>query len=100
MLNGANRGELNMNRKELVLKVVEKTGKTQKEVSEFLDGFLTILEEAVDSKEPVSVVGYFSIGYKDELEKVINSPITKGKDVVIQAHIKTKIKLGSKLAKR
>ena len=92
--------EINMNRAETIKAIATKLGKTVKETGEFLDGFLTVLEEAVDSKEPVSLVGYFSIGYKDEEEKTINSPITRGKDVIIPAHTKTKIKLGNKLCKR
>ena len=68
-----------MNKGELVRRVAEKTGFTQKDAGEFLDAYLDAVTEALQNGEKVQLVGHGTYEIKVRNAGVRINPQTKEK---------------------
>ncbi|GAA2102163.1 MULTISPECIES: HU family DNA-binding protein [Brevibacterium] len=84
------------NRSELVAEVAEKSGLTQKQVSDVLDGVFESFSEAVASGEKLTVPGWLSVERTERAARKGRNPQT-GAEIEIPAGYSVKLSAGSKL---
>jgi len=88
---------MTMNKKEILTKMIEFTGSTKIEAEKNLDAFLKTIEYAVENKEKLNVIGYFSIGTITKAPRVCRNPKT-GEEIQVPEKDALKFKTGKILA--
>lgn len=84
------------NRSELVAEVAEKSGLTQKQVSDVLDGVFESFTEAVSAGEKLTIPGWLSVERTERAARKGRNPQT-GAEIEIPAGYSVKLSAGSKL---
>ena len=83
-------------KKELIVKLAERTGSTQKAAAELLGAFTVVCEEALVAGESVTLPGFLSLSVKDVPARSARNPRT-GETVEIAAHKSVAVKVGKSL---
>lgn len=84
------------NRSELVAEVAEKSGLTQKQVSDVLDGVFESFTDAVEAGEKLTIPGWLSVERTERAARKGRNPQT-GAEIEIPAGYSVKLSAGSKL---
>ena len=84
------------NRSELVAEVAEKSGLTQKQVSDVLDGVFVSFTEAVSAGDKLTIPGWLSVERTERAARKGRNPQT-GEEIQIKAGYSVKLSAGSKL---
>ena len=84
------------NRRELVAEVAEKSGLTQKQVSDVLDGVFESFTEAVSAGDKLTIPGWLSVERTERAARKGRNPQT-GAEIEIPAGYSVKLSAGSKL---
>ncbi|WP_029088524.1 HU family DNA-binding protein [Brevibacterium album] len=84
------------NRSELVAEVAEKSGLTQKQVSDVLDGVFESFTEAVAAGEKLTIPGWLAVERTERAARKGRNPQT-GAEIEIPAGYSVKLSAGSKL---
>ncbi len=84
------------NRSELVSEVAEKSGLTQKQVSDVLDGVFETFADVVSKGEKLTVPGWLSVERTERAARKGRNPQT-GAEIEIPAGYSVKLSAGSKL---
>ncbi|HJG80019.1 MAG TPA: HU family DNA-binding protein [Brevibacterium senegalense] len=84
------------NRSELVAEVAEKSGLTQKQVSDVLDGVFESFTEAVSAGDKLTIPGWLSVERTERAARKGRNPQT-GAEIEIPAGYSVKLSAGSKL---
>lgn len=84
------------NRSELVSEVADKTGLTQKQVSDVLDGVFESFADVVEKGDKLTVPGWLSVERTTRAARKGRNPQT-GAEIQIPAGYSVKISAGSKL---
>ena len=84
------------NRSELVAEVAEKSGLTQKQVSDVLDGVFESFTEAVSVGDKLTIPGWLSVERTERAARKGRNPQT-GAEIEIPAGYSVKLSAGSKL---
>lgn len=66
-----------MNRSELVSSIAEKSGLTKESSAKALTGFLSSIEEAMDKREKVQLVGFGTFETRERAARIGRNPRTK-----------------------
>ncbi len=85
-----------MTKKELITKLAEKTGSTQKAAAEMLGAFTAVCEEALVAGESVTLPGFLSLTVKDVPARNSRNPRT-GETIEVAAHKAVAVKVGKTL---
>lgn len=88
-----------MNKIELVTKMAEKSNLTKKEASLALDAFIDSVEEALENKEKVQLVGFGTFEAKRREARKGRNPQTK-EEITIPASTVPAFKAGKELKER
>ena len=84
------------NRSELVAEVAEKSGLTQKQVSDVLDGVFDVFSDVVAKGEKLTIPGWLSVERTERAARKGRNPQT-GEEIQIKAGYSVKLTAGSKL---
>ncbi|MCI4012296.1 HU family DNA-binding protein [Brevibacterium sp. ZH18] len=84
------------NRSELVAEVAEKSGLTQKQVSDVLDGVFDVFSDVVGKGEKLTIPGWLSVERTERAARKGRNPQT-GEEIQIKAGYSVKLSAGSKL---
>jgi len=85
-----------MTKTELVKAIATTTGKTQKDVAEFVDAFTGAVTDSLAKGEDVALVGFGSFKVSEVAERTARNPQT-GENIVVPKHNRVSFKVGSKL---
>lgn len=88
-----------MNKIELVTKMAEKSNLTKKEAALALDAFIDSVEEALENKEKVQLVGFGTFEAKRREARKGRNPQTK-EEITIPASTVPAFKAGKELKER
>lgn len=88
-----------MNKIELVTKMAEKSNLTKKEAALALDAFIESVEEALENKEKVQLVGFGTFEAKRREARKGRNPQTK-EEITIPASTVPAFKAGKELKER
>ena len=85
-----------MNKQEAITKISEIRNCTKVEAEKNLDAVLELIEYCVENKDPLKMVGHFTMEVKERASRVGKNPKTK-EEIQIPATNVVKFKIGSKL---
>lgn len=85
-----------MNKIELVTKMAEKSNLTKKEAALALDAFIESVEEALENKEKVQLVGFGTFETRERAARTGRNPQT-GEEIKIEAATTPAFKAGKAL---
>lgn len=86
-----------MHKKDLIETVARKTGKSQKEVKETLEAILSTINEALKTKDKVTLVGFGTFSVQQTQARTGRNPQT-GQPLKIAAKNKVRFKAGADLS--
>jgi len=86
-----------MNKKEILTKMAEFTGSSKVEAEKNLDAFLKTVEYAVENKEKLNLIGFFSIDTITKASRICRNPKT-GEEIQVPEKGALKFKTGKILA--
>ena len=85
-----------MNKSELIAKMAEKSNLTKKDAEAALKALVESVEEALENKEKVQLVGFGTFEVRERAERTGRNP-QSGKEMVIPASKAPKFKAGKAL---
>ena len=85
-----------MNKKELIEKLSERSGKTKTESADFLKIFIDVVSDALDRGDDVQVFGFGTFRVQDRVERLGRNPHT-GEPLIIPACRKVSFKANAAL---
>lgn len=85
-----------MNKQEAITKISEIRNCTKVEAEKNLDAILELMEYCVENKDPLKMVGHFTMEVKERAEKSGVNPSTKEKIIIPKTNV-VKFKIGNKL---
>ncbi|ADL53467.1 histone family protein DNA-binding protein [Clostridium cellulovorans 743B] len=88
-----------MNKTELISSIAEKSGLTKKDAEAALKGFMESIQEALEKKEKVQLVGFGTFEVKERAERTGRNPRTK-EEIKIPASSVPSFKAGKELKDR
>lgn len=88
-----------MNKTELISSIAEKSGLTKKDAESALKGFMESIQEALEKKEKVQLVGFGTFEVKERAERTGRNPRTK-EEIKIPASSVPSFKAGKELKDR
>ena len=91
-----NKGELILNKQELVSKVAEKTEMTKKDVGQVVDSVLETIQETLGSGEEIKLTGFGIFSVKNRASRLGRNP-RSGEEVQIPASKTPAFKAGKGL---
>lgn len=74
-----------MVKKDLVGELAVRTGMTQKDVKGVIDELIDVVQDTLSKGESITLVGLGTFLVKNYSERIVNSPMTNSKDMVIPA---------------
>jgi len=88
-----------VNKTELISSIAEKSGLTKKDAEAALKGFMESIQEALEKKEKVQLVGFGTFEVKERAERTGRNPRTK-EEIKIPASSVPSFKAGKELKDR
>lgn len=88
-----------MNKSELITSMAEKTGLTKKDAEAALKAFVESVEETLEKKEKVQLIGFGTFETRERAERIGRNPRTK-EEIVIPASVAPVFKAGKEFKDR
>ncbi|MCT4635296.1 MAG: HU family DNA-binding protein [Rickettsiales bacterium] len=85
-----------MNKEELITAIAEKTNSTKVDIKKFLDGYVEVVTTALQSDDPVQLIGFGSFSVSARAEHKGRNPRT-GVEITIPASKVVRFSVGKQL---